>query len=129
MDGTTIDDLHGRLLRDTFGHRLSDTDAFLIFVLFHSSRVMLTAPVLTDRPGIQEVGPLSQRGVSAALASMWQGTEDRRAACTDWYFRWNGEWGSYEHAERLTLEEQDRLAALQAALERHPFVGWFEPED
>jgi hypothetical protein len=100
VDGTTICDLHGRLIRDTFGRRLTDSDAFLVFVLFHCYRVVLSGPVLIDRPGVVEVAADTQRGVSESLASAWTGTEDRRADLYFWYYRWNGEWGSYDHAER-----------------------------
>ena len=129
MDRTTIYDLHGRLVRDTFGRRLTDADAFLVFVLFHTHRVVLSGPVLTDRPGVGEVAADTQRGVSEALASAWAGTDDERADMYFWYYRWNGEWGSYGHAERLSPAEAGRLEQLRAALERHPFVSRLEPED
>jgi hypothetical protein len=73
MDGTTISDLHGRLLRDTFGGSLKWEDAFLVFVLFHNYRVVLCKPILTDRPGITGVDAITQRGASESLASMWKG--------------------------------------------------------
>jgi hypothetical protein len=129
VDGTTISDLHGRLVRDTFGRRLSDQDTFLVFVLLHSCRVVLSGPVLTDRPGVREVAAHTQRGVSEALASAWAGTADERADPSFWYHRWNGEWGAYGHAGRLSPEEQGRLEGLRAELERHPFVSRLEPED
>jgi len=129
VDGTTIYDLHGRLVRDTFGRRLSDSDAFLVFVLFHRYKVVLSAPVLTDRPGVREVAADTQRGVSEALASAWAGTEDARADLYFWYYRWNGDWGSYGHAERLSPAERERLEQLRAELERHPFVSRLQPED
>lgn len=129
MDGTTIDDLHGRLVRDTFGRRLSDADALLVFTLFHTHLVVLSAPVLTDRPGIGEVAAITQRGASAALASAWAGTADERAEPMFWYCRWNGEWGSDAHAEQLPPEEAERFGQLRAELERHPFVNRFEPDD
>jgi hypothetical protein len=128
VDGTTIYDLLGRLVRDTFGRRLTDADAFLVFVLFHTHRVVLSAPVLTDRPGVREVFPYTQRGVSEALASAWAGTADGRADLYYWYFRWNGEWGSYEHASHLSPDEQQRLGELRAELEKHPFVDRLELE-
>jgi hypothetical protein len=129
VDGTTIYDLHGRLVRDTFGHRLSDQDAFLIFVLFHCYKVVLSEPVLSDRPGVQVVAAQTQRGVAEALASVWIGTQDERADLYFWYYRWNGGWGSYGHAERLSPAESERLEQLKAELERHPFVSRLEPED
>jgi hypothetical protein len=129
VDGTTIYDLHGRLLRDTFGRRLSDTDSFLVFLLFHCYRIVLSGPVLTDRPGVQEVAAHTQRGVSKSMASAWAGTPDERADPYFWYYRWNGEWGSYGHAEQLLPAEAERLGQLRAELERHPFVSRFEPED
>lgn len=49
--GITIYELHGRLLREMFGLRLSDPDAFLVFVLLHNDRVVLSGPLLIDRPG------------------------------------------------------------------------------
>ena len=113
MDRTTIYDLHGRLIRDTFGRRLTDSDAFLVFVLFHCYRVVLSGPVLTDRPGVGEVAADTQRRVSEALASAWAGTADKRADPYFWYYRWNGDWGSYGHAENLSSTETERLAQLR----------------
>jgi hypothetical protein len=127
--GTTIYDLHARLVRDTFGRRLSEEDAFLVFVLLHSYRVVLSGPVLTDLPGVLEVAAHTQRGVSEALASAWTGTADDRADPYFWYFRWNGDWGSYVHAERLSAQEQARMEQFRAELERHPFVSRLEPAD
>jgi hypothetical protein len=129
MDGTTIYDLHGRLVRDTFGPRLSDQDAFLVFVLFHSYRIVLSSPILADRAGVLEVAAHTQRGVSEALASAWVGTQDERADPYFWYYRWNGAWGSYHHAERLSSTEWDRLKELRARLEQHPWVLRLELED
>src|SRR5213595_3883123 len=106
MEVTTIYDLHGRLVRDTFGRRLSDQDAFLVFVLFQSYRIILSGPVLTDRPGVLRVAALTQRGVSEALASAWVGTQDEQADPYFWYRRWNGDWGSYGHAEQLSSVER-----------------------
>jgi len=129
VDGTTIYDLHGRLIRDTFGLRLSDQDAFLVFVLFHGYRILLAGPILTDRPGVLEVAATTQRGVAEALASAWRGTQDQRADPAFWYLRWNGEWGSYHHSERLSPAERERLDRLRAVLEQHPFVRRLEPEE
>lgn len=129
LSETTINDLYGRLIRDTFGCRLTDGDAFLVFVLFHTHRTVLVEPVLSDRPGVLEVAPDTQRGVSEALASAWSGTEDPRGDMYFWYYRWNGEWGSYEHAGHLSPAEAERLGELRLELERHPFVNRFEPED
>jgi hypothetical protein len=131
-EGTTIFDLHGRLLRDTFGPTLDDSDAFLVFVLFHHYQIELSGPVLTDRPNLQagdRVHAETQRGCSGAIASLWSGSDDERASYVYWYRRWNGEWGSYGHAERLSAEEKARLRALMKELERHPFVRRIMPED
>jgi hypothetical protein len=130
--GTTIHDLHGRLLRDTFGRDLSDHDAFLIFALFHHYQVELEGPFLTDRPGLgagDRIQADTQRGCAAALASLWSGCDDERGDYVYWYRRWNGDWGSYGHAEHLSAEEATRLRVLIAELERHRFVRRFVPED
>jgi hypothetical protein len=132
MNGTTIYDFHGRLLRDTFGRDISDQDAFLLFTLFHLYQIELASPVLTDRPQLAEgdrVAALTQRHCSQALASVWAGSREQRADYTYWYWRWNGEWGSYAHAESLTEEERTRLRDLTAKLEEHPFVRRFVPEN
>jgi len=125
----TIYEMQGSLLRETFGSDLSDLDAFLVFVLFHSYRVILKEGVLSDRPGVQEVSAGTQRSVSESLASLWRGRDDVRADYAYWYRRWNGKWGSYSHAENLTTEEQKRLEYLREQLERHPAVVRMEPED
>ena len=132
MDGTTIDDFHGRLLRDTFGPSISDRDAFLLFTLFHENQIVLTGRVLTDRPQLSEgdsIAAITQRGCSEALASVWAGSEDERADYIHWYYRWNGEWGSYEHARNLSEVESERLRELTAKLMEHPFVTQFLPDD
>lgn len=118
MNEATIDELHRRLIRETFRRGLTDSDAFLIFVLFHSYRIVLSGPVLNDRPNVQEVEPLTQRSVSEALAAYWAGATDERSNYLYWYHRWNGEWGGYSHAENLSLVERERLEQLRAALEQ-----------
>ncbi len=63
--GTTIYDLHGRLLLDTFDRNLSDGDAFLIFALFHHYQIELEGPFLLDRPTMSagdRVAADTQRG-------------------------------------------------------------------
>src|SRR5262245_49611060 len=132
MKGTTILGLHGRLLRDTFGCNISDQDAFLLFTLFHMFQVELAGPVLTDRRQLgagSRVCAITQRHCSQALASVWRGSGDPRGHYTYWYLRWNGEWGSYGHAENLSEEEQIRLRELTEKLEAHPFVRRLIPED
>ena len=129
MNGTTIYDICGKILRDTFGGSLNDDDAFLVFVLFHSNRILLVENALKDCPGACEVAALTQRCVSEGLASMWNGTDDCRADYCYWYYRWNGDWGGYQHAENLSVAERARFTELKQRLERHPFVVGFEPED
>jgi hypothetical protein len=128
-DGTTILDLHGRLLRDTFERGLKDGDAFLLFTLFHTHQVELAAPVLTDRPDVLRVCALTQRCCAEALASLWSGCDDPRASPAHWYWLWNGEWKGYNHAENLTGEEAERLRQLVGQLEGHPWVRRVTPED
>jgi hypothetical protein len=128
---TTIYDFHGRLLRDTFGKKIDDRDAFLLFTLFHLCQVELTGQVLSDRPGLgpgDKIEPITQRSCSEALASLWTGDDARSDYCY-WYYRWNGDWGSYGHAENLTREEVQRLLHLKEQLERHPFVKRFIAEE
>lgn len=132
MDSTTIYDFHGRLLRDTFGPNIGDQDAFLLFTLFHEYQIVLAGRVLIDRPQLAEgssIAAITQRGCAEALASVWAGSDDDRANYTYWYYRWNGEWGSYQHASNLSEAESARLAELAAQLNEHPFVKEFVPED
>jgi hypothetical protein len=91
-----------------------DKDAFLVFLLFHIYRIVLSGRVHTDRPGVQEVAAHAQRGVSEAMASAWTGTSDERADPHFWYYRWNGDWGYYGHAEYLSPAEAERLGQLRA---------------
>ena len=79
LEPTTYQELHGRLLRDTFGHDLSDEDALLLFTIFHYHQVELSRPqVFADekRPDIYYrvlAGPLPRRQCAEALASVWAG--------------------------------------------------------
>ena len=43
-----IADLAGRLRRDTFPRGIKDSDAFLVFVLFHHDQIELSGPVLIE---------------------------------------------------------------------------------
>jgi len=128
-EGTTIYDFHGRLLRDTFGRDLNDRHAFLLFTLFHTHQIDLAAPVLTDRPLVLQVCPITQRHCAEALASVWSGCDDPRAKPAYSYWGWNGEWEAYHHVENLAGEEAERLRQLIGQLERHPFVSRIVPED
>lgn len=70
--GTTIYDVHGRLLRD----------AFLLFACFHYYQIELDGPFLTDRPNMQGgdlVHAETQRGCAEALASLGSGCDDERS--------------------------------------------------
>ncbi len=132
QDGTTIYEFHGQILRDTFGCDLTDSDAFLLFALFHHYQIELSGAVVTDRPNLKagdRIHAHTQRGCAAALASIWLASEDERADCMYWYRRWNGDWGSYGHAENLNNKESDGLRSLIQKLERHPYVRRFLPED
>lgn len=129
MKQTTIGYLHSRLLVDVFGRPLDDRDAFLVFALFHSYRVVLRGPVLKDRKGCLVCAAITQRHAASALTALWWGTSKPGAHYTHWYWRWNGEWGSYGHAENLSPEESERFEELKLLLECHPFVSRFELED
>lgn len=123
MEVTSLYNLHEKLIRDTFGCHLTDSDAFLVFVLFHSYKVLLSGPHLTDRPDILAIAADTQRSVSETLASVHADTSDGRADMSYWYRRWNLDWGSYGHADHLTHAEQKRIDELKVAIERHPFVS------
>ena len=128
---TTIDEIRGQILRDTFGRSLSDSDAFLLFVLLHHYEIKICGNVLRDRPTLGAgswLAPDTQRGCGAALASIWAGTGDARSDYLYWYSRWGGEWGSYEHADNLTLQESARLRELISRLQEHIFVSRLRPE-
>jgi hypothetical protein len=109
---TTIRQFHARVLRDTFGGPVDDRDAFLLFMLFHLSRVELTGPVLSDRPVCTDIAAITQRHCGAALAALWRGRDDPRADYMHWYWRWNAEWQSYAHADNLNEDEAARLRVL-----------------
>ena len=120
------------LLRDTFGPDTSDRDALLLFTIIHCCNVEVTGSVLKDRPSVKAGGRvegITQRHCATALASLWKGTQDERARYTYWYFRWNGEWGSYGHVDALSREEVARLTELKGQLEKHPFVSRIIDED
>jgi len=129
---TTIHDFHARLLRDTFTNILDDSDAFLLFSLFHTHKIELAGAVLKDRPQLGRgdcIAAITQRHCAEALASLWRSGDDQRAHYTYWYWRWNGEWGSYGHAEHLTDVEQRRQRELIEMLEQHPFIERIIEED
>jgi hypothetical protein len=87
----TIEDLQGRILRDTFGQDLSDLDAFLLFAILHHYQIELDGSFLADRPHLK-AGDLihadTQRGCAAALASIWENSDDERSNYAYWYWRW-----------------------------------------
>jgi hypothetical protein len=128
-DHTTIDRFHADVLCDVFGTYVSDRDAFLLFTLFHTNSVELTAPVLSDRPSVRHIATITQRHCGKALAALWRGRDDPRASYTHWYWRWNGEWGAYAHAEGLDENETARLHELTARLEQHQFISRFVREE
>jgi hypothetical protein len=134
LEPTTYCELHGRLLRDTFGREIGDADAFLLFTAFHYHRVELSRPqVFADekRPDIDYrvlAGPLAPRQCAEALASVWAGNLDVRAEPSHWLCRWQDDWGGYVRVRRLAPDEVARLHELIRRLERHPFVARFIPD-
>ena len=131
-DPTTINDLLGRILRDTFRSDLNDLDVFLLFSIFHLYQIELAGAFLTDRPHLKG-GDLihadTQRGCSSAMASIWANSDDERSDYAYWYWRWNADWGSYARLENLSDGEKERLRWLMGRLETHPFVRRLVPED
>jgi hypothetical protein len=126
---TTFAELHGRLLRDTFGRDIGDADALLLLTIFHYHQIELSRPqVLADerRPDIQYrvlAGPLALRQCAESLASVWSGDLDVRAEPSHWQCRWQDEWGGYTRVRRLSPTELTRLHELIRLLEDHPFVA------
>src|SRR5262245_21389389 len=131
---TTYRELHGRLLRDTFGRDISDADAFLLFTAFHYHQVELSRPQVyaeEKRPDIYYrvlAGPLPPRQCAEALASVWAGELDVRAEPSHWLCRWQDDWGGYVRVRWLSASEVARLYKLVGLLERHPFVARFIPD-
>lgn len=125
----TIYQFHSRILRDVFPTGLSDTDAFLVFCLLHNYRINVQEGSISDRASVRAIEPITQRDSAAAIASIWTGTDDVRASPSYWYFRWNGEWGSYGHFENLSEEESSRLKVLERQLCDHPLIARFEEDE
>lgn len=134
LEPTTYRELHGRLLRDTFGRDITDADALLLFTAFHYHQVELSRPQVCaeeKRPDIYYrvlAGPLPLRQCAEALASVWAGELDVRAEPSHWLCRWQADWGGYVRVRRLSEVEVARLYELVGRLERHPFVARFIPD-
>ena len=134
VEPTTWRELHGVLLRDTFGRDISDADLFLLFTALHYYRIELSCPQvyscerrLNMSYGVI-AGPLEPRGCAEAIASLWTGRLDVRAEPSYWYCRWRDEWGGYVRVRGLTADEVLRLHNLVRRLESHPFVARFRPD-
>jgi hypothetical protein len=109
-----------RLVLETFQGPLPDEDALLLMTLLHMYRIVLAPRVSGDRPLSSRLDGATQRRTALAVAALWRERRDERSDYFDWYWKWNTEWGGYQHLENLSLHEIDRLNALKQRLEGHP---------
>jgi hypothetical protein len=130
MDASTTPNRHReRLVLETFQGPLPDEDALLLMTLLHMYRIVLAAGVCGGRPLVSQLDGATQRRAALAVAALWRESRDERSDYFHWYWKWNTEWGGYQHLENLSLHEMDRLLQLKQRLEGHPHVRRLEPEE
>jgi hypothetical protein len=125
----TLNSFHNRLIEECFSTEISDSEAFLLFVILHNYVICFPGGLLRDAPHLTQLLAETQRGASEALAYLWRNTKDERRDYAYWYWRWNTDWKSYAHAENLSFDEQQTLNKLLAKLREHPWVVDLYEED
>jgi hypothetical protein len=120
----TINTIHSELLQSVLGRRaLTEDDALLWMVLFHTHEIHLQSGVLSrgGRP-VPRLAPLTQRSAASVIAKVWRNRKDpERTTYVYWYWEFNRR-GPYEVLSNVPEELLPRLEELRNTLTREPRV-------
>jgi hypothetical protein len=132
---------HTDLLRTALGGKLTEEDALLWMVLFHTHEIHLLAAAVDEswnrhaKDGVVKLAAHTQRGVAEVVAELWaeiktkRGRDvDPRSAYTYWYWQYNRS-GPYETMESVPVELRQRLEELRSRLAQDPRVVAVTPEE
>ncbi|MDX2242408.1 MAG: hypothetical protein NW224_17115 [Leptolyngbyaceae cyanobacterium bins.302] len=132
MSRKPFNDHYEQVIVETFLESdLSDNDYFLLFCLLHEYEFRQTSNV--------KVYGLTQRGASAILAALWSAThfkdeipdkkKNPESDYTHWYWKWNTDWGQYEHSKNLNAAEIASLDKLKSQILEHGLIKLILKDD
>ena len=125
----TIDTIHQELLRAAIAEPLTDDLAHSAMILFHTHRLQLSGPILTDRVGVTEVAAQTQRDVASIVAALWPDRTDlQRTNYAHWYWRYNTI-TPFEVVEDVPPEWLVMVNALRDRIAADPRIAGIIAED
>ncbi len=125
----TIDEMLEALARNGLGAQPTDEDALAVMLLLHTHHVHLGGPVLSDRPGVQEVAAIAQRHAAEVVAAVWPDRLDKtRTSPQHWYYQFNAR-TPFEVADDVEPPWDERLARVKQKVLQSGLVQSLNPED
>jgi hypothetical protein len=124
----TIDTIHADLIRANLVAPLDTEETLLWMTLVHTHAIRLTAPLLTDRPGVIELAAVTERHAAEMAARLWEGRRASNATGFDWHRRYHED-ARYQSVDDVPAEHRRRLEELRERLATDPRVAAVTPED
>jgi hypothetical protein len=124
----TLDQVLLAITKDALGSSPSDEDALAAMVLLHTHRPSLRES-LSDRAGVTEVEPVTQRHAAELVAAAWVDRGDQqRTRREHWYYQFNTV-TPFEVIEDVTAPWGVAVARVRRNLLQSGLVAAAEPED
>ncbi len=139
MELLNPDTAHVELLRSVAGSRLTDSNALLWMVLFHTHEIRIRSECIEsewrrcEADGMVVLHAGTQRWVADVVAEVWKekrkvSSDDPRGDYGHWYWRYNAE-VPYELAAQIPEHQMALLSELRERLSQDPCVVAVLPED
>ncbi len=126
----TSDVLLVHLARKALGQQPSDDDALALMLLLHTHRLRFKGAHLDDRPGVSELGALTQRDSASIVAAAWPNREEPPRTRTHhawWYWEFNRR-TAYEVVEDIPEPWRQRVEDLRQRYLASELIEAVEPE-
>jgi hypothetical protein len=117
---STVETVHAEIAEGVIDEA-TDEEGLTLMLLLHTHRLTLTGAVLTDRPGVVELAPLTQRHSADVVAQVWPSSDRERASASHWYSKFQQP--VFEIVDELPSAWVRRVDNMRARLAAHPLVA------
>jgi hypothetical protein len=122
LRSVTIETVHEELIRANLDGTLTTEDALLWMALLHTHEIHFRLSLLSDRPSVMSVAPITRNEVAEVMAALWRGRKNvERASSTFWLHEY-AEKAGWECIEDIPAEKANRLQELRDQLATDPRI-------
>lgn len=123
---TADDKVLGELCRFAAGAHPAGDDVLCLMILLHTHQLVFSRPILPERPAIEELPALTQRGAASVVSTAFP-----QHTPTELYWMFNTAPGNgqFELIADVPPVLAARVASLREALLAHPDVKSVDPSD